>query len=292
VADRLKMTSAFLSRWWGSAVSGPATAILLGASAVTPDGRYDLFGFQDISTSITLLVAAGVSAFVGTAATSRELHQLQQRAQRSAGWEGRAKQAELALIESACDDLRILLEALNLYSVGRASLFLCKGDHFVLLGRYSPMPNFGRSVGRDTYPLDEGILGKAWNLGRAADLELPPAGGINAPPTKQWLQRQARHSISEEVAANFHMRSRSYAGIRLESLDRHRLGVLMVESDLPAADTPSSSVAGGHPGASLDALLAMTDSSVVRNLARGLHHLRDLDEVDLRGRVVGLLPDK
>ncbi len=188
-----------------------------------------------------------------------------------------------------CDHLTGIVATLGLYSTGRASLFLDKGDSLVLVGRYSPMTNYCRSIGRDRYPSGQGTLGTAWQLGSGADPDLPNPGPINDPPNKGWLQRQQRAGLTEAEATALHMRSRSYAAIRLDH-QGSRLGVLVVECTNPADETAACPKADNHPGGSLAALMALSSTDDVIGLSRCLHHLRRLAADEIRSRVVEILP--
>lgn len=150
------------------------------------------------------------------------------------------------------------------------------------------MARYGRSIGRETYPIGAGILGKAWDNGEADDPELPDPGVVNRPPTRAWLSRQASHGIPDGVASNFVMRSRAYAAVRLE-FDRRRLGVLVIETDRPAKSRGGS--ASTIPAGSIEALREQSPSRVIYSLSRSLEHLRKCDDGDLRRALVGYLPD-
>src|ERR1700736_1868554 len=192
---------AFVGQWWSSALAVPVTGALAGIAGLTSNDYFDLFSIHHVSWSITILVIALIAGFLGTAETTRKLRKWRREAQRAAQLNLRAETAELALIETVCDELRHLIAALGLYSDGRASLFICKHDHFVLSGRFSPMPKFGQSAGRRQYPLDSGVLGEAWNDGEAADPDLPDPGPVNQPPARGWLQRQGPRGVADASAS-------------------------------------------------------------------------------------------
>lgn len=264
--------------------------MLIGVAGLTTKGHYNLLHWHDISTSDSFIALAAIAALGGTIETTRKIRALQGKLSQAAGLEARAELAESAVIETICDELRILVTALELDSDGRANLFLCRDDHFILVGRYSPMPTFSRSIGRDRYPLEQGVLGEAWREGEAEDPDLPNPGPTNMPPHRGWLERQSRKGIDEPTASLFTMRSRSYAAIRLEH-DRHRLGVLVVEDTRPASETKVSEAVDNNPGGSLSALTALATSSQIRTLSRALQHLHHLESDVLRSRIVGFLPD-
>jgi hypothetical protein len=256
----------------------------------TQGDTYELLK-RHLSWPITLIVLAGLAALVGSLETSRKIRQLEHQAHETSVLEARAHAAEMALIETICDQLKGLLASLGLYSEGRASIFTPRRDYFLLAGRYSPMPKYRQSVGRSSYPLSAGILGKAWDDGEADDPELPDPGSVNKPPTRGWLRCQARHGIEEAVACQFTMRSRAYAAIRLDD-ERHSLGVLMVETQIPAAQTAICKATGDKRGGSMDALRALASSNEVRTLCQLLNHLREFDDGLLRSCVVEHLANR
>jgi hypothetical protein len=281
----------FVRRWWSSVATGPVTALLLGTAAIAQGDSFDLFN-KHVSWPIALVVLAAAVAVGGTLETSRRIRRLEQAVVQSEGLQSRASRAELALIDSICDDLKHLVASLGLYSNGRASLFLWRHDHFVLAGRYSPMPRYSQSPGREIYPVSSGIIGKAWDNGEADDPDLPDPGEVNRPPSEEWLTRQAEFGVSDDVARAFVMRSRAYAAIRLDEFERRRLGVLVVETDRPAGATAISTAGGGNAGGSIEALRVLASSPIVYSLSRSLHHLRECDDADVRSALVSYLPDR
>jgi hypothetical protein len=279
----------FITLWWAPAIAAPLSGALFAAAALTTSSYFDTPIARHVSWTVTLFVLGGAAALIGTFESYRRLLHWERAAARADEWSARAAQSELALIDTICDELRGIIDTLSLFSTGRANLFICKQDHFVLVGRYSPMAQFSRSVGRDAYPLGGGILGRAWSDGEAAAPDLPEPGPINLAPHQAWLRAQARLGIDEAVATGFVMRSRCYAAIRLE-YDRRRLGVIVIESTYPAARTAASN-AGGAPGGSLDAVKDLDPRTIIV-LSRALHHLRHLEENQLRERLVKYLPER
>jgi len=280
----------FALAWPG--LASAAAIVLVGASALVGESHFHLFHWHHARWKWTLIAIAAVvliiDAFAATASKLRQEHRIAQ----TDGFERRAEVAELALVDSVSEELEELSNDLWLYSDGRVSLFLCKGEHFVLAGRYSSNKPFQRTTARPTYALDQGVIGAAWARGKAEDPELPYPGAVNASrPTKQWLDHQLRrHNLPEEIAAGFTMKSRSYAAIRLDRPHRP-LGVLVVESIRTAAETTVSKKAGGLPGGSLEALLALADGGATRRLARALEDLASLSEDDLRRHVTAVLAE-
>jgi hypothetical protein len=274
------------------ALATAAGVVLGGASALVGEAQFNLLAWNHIAWKWTLVVAAGI-VLVSAAATATTTQVRQaRRLRRADGYELRAETAEQKLVDAVWEELEQLSTDLRLYSDGRASLFLCARDHFVLVGRFSANPPYNRATVRPYYPLDQGVIGAAWADGKAADPRLPDPGPANATsPNKGWLDHQLRkHSITEDVAAAFTMKSRSYAALRLDR-PGHRLGVLVVESTRPADETAPSDRAGGLRGGTIEALTALADAGATRRLARALEDLSALDEDDLRRHLEQVLAD-
>src|SRR3954469_7784733 len=125
----------FALAWPG--LASAAAIVLVGASALVGESHFHLFHWHHVRWKWTLIAIAAVvlviDAFAATASKLRQAHRLDQ----AAGFERRAEVAELALVDSVSEELEELSNDLWLYSDGRVSLFLCKGEHFVLAGRYS-----------------------------------------------------------------------------------------------------------------------------------------------------------
>lgn len=111
----------------------------------------------------------------------------------------------------------------------RISVYYCHDGVFIMLSRYSLQPLHGHA-GRRVYPIDQGVIGKAWIKG-AARKEL------SADPDT-WLRQQVEMGYDEEQANNLTMRSRSIAAQRIE-VDGNAVGVLVLESMLRGRMSPA-----------------------------------------------------
>ena len=177
---------------------------------MTQGDHYHAFN-HSVSWPITLVILAGMAA----AGVGLETARLEKRSRDRDHLAERALSAEAGLVDIVCEELRSVVDRSGLQSNGRASLFLGRDDHFVLVGRSSPMLKFGQSYGRDTYPINSGLLGEAWNVGSAEDVDLGDPGNDPAAPKARWLARQKRWGVEESVASKFVMRSRAYVAVRI-----------------------------------------------------------------------------
>jgi hypothetical protein len=266
--------------WWMSILIGPLTALGLAGVAVTQGDSYHVGG-HSFSWPFTLLVVVGVISIGGTIETAIKIHSLEDRVRDRNNLETRSTSAETGLIDLVCQELANIVKIHGLFSAGRASLYICRVDHFVLVGRSSPNPKYGRSIGRKTYPINSGLLAEAWSLGQVEDSNFPDPGHGET-PKRGWLERQMKRGVDEPTACNFTMRSRSYAAVRL-NLHEAPLGVLVVESDrVPTI------IGDGGAGPTLASLAGLQSSFLI--LSRALSHLQGLEESDLRSRVIAYLP--
>jgi len=241
---------------------------------VTQGDHYHAFN-HSVSWPITLVILAGMAA----AGVGLETARLEKRSRDRDHLAERAHSAETGL----CEELRNVVDRSGLQSNGRASLFLGRDDHFVLVGRSSPMLKFGQSYGRDIDPINSGLLGEAWNVGSAEDVDLGDPGNDPAAPRARWLARQKKWGVEETVARRFVMRSRAYVAVRIAHNDV-RLGVVVLESTTPRATDPGD-------GQILHPSIGDVETSK-EVLARALDHLRKLEDSVLRRHVVAHLPSR
>ena len=271
-----------LRPWWLDALAAPVTALLLAGVGATQGETFHV-GKHTYSTSIALLIAAAAVSIPGGLDVLRKIRALERQVRDRNELAARAINAETGLVDIVCEELATVIQRTGLHSHARASLFLCRGDHFILVGRSSPMTQWGRSLGRGIYPLDSGVLGKAWNVEKIEDGTFADPGR-NETPNKGWLDRQKKWGVKEAIASKFVMRSRAYAALRLD-LNQSRLGILVLESDAQ----PSIGADGtSHP--TIGSLEDMKSSQEI--LARALNHLNRLDESELRQRVAAYLPTR
>jgi hypothetical protein len=235
---RLKRFAGFVWRWITVVI--PVFVVVLTAASGVTNGHYHV-GHHRVSVAWTLIVVAALLALVEAVIVARRQLRVGNLEAANAELEGRAIAGEEA-VGLMRAELIALQERARQFSSERVSLLRCDGDHFTLVARRSPCPPFDQSLGRGTYPLDEGILGEAWANGTAGVSALPPSGPAHEPPRRRWLDAQRRFNIPEQVATNFTMRSQAYAAFRLAERDR-ALGVIVFEStvsvDEAAAAGPS-----------------------------------------------------
>jgi len=186
--------------------------------------RWVLICLAGILATVEAIVVARRQASIG------DLHGENARLQR------RAEAGESAILRFIHEELVGLETRAHLYSAERVSLFRCEGDHFILVSRRSRNPHFDRSPGREHYPCDEGVLGRAWEDGVAEEPSLPKGGASHEVPRRAWQNAQrSRWNIPEAASEKFVMRSESYVAFRIESVDR-ALGVIVFESTVSTKD--------------------------------------------------------
>ncbi|KJQ52829.1 hypothetical protein [Microbacterium sp. SA39] len=104
----------------------------------------------------------------------------------------------------------------------RVSAYFFHNGSFINLARHALHPEY-RLRGRSKYPVGQGAIGDAWEIGSIA---------VNLPTTrKQWERRLvSKHGYSAEEAASLRMHSVSIAALRIE-VDHRAVGVIVFESD-------------------------------------------------------------
>jgi hypothetical protein len=226
----------FLARWVTVLVPA-AVAILIGASALA-NGHYRL-EHREFAVSWTLIAAAAFLAVLEAAAVvRRQLGVAAVVAERDAFRE-RALSAERAIMRLLRMELIALQERAQLFSADRVNLFRYDGARFSLVARRSARPLFDQSQGRGQYPLDQGVLGRAWAEGKAGIPSLPDPGPENQPPKRRWLDAQRRLGVPEDVAAALTMRSQAYAAFRIADRERS-FGVVLFESTVAVSEAATA----------------------------------------------------
>jgi hypothetical protein len=262
--------------WRGRALDQLGTVgLALGAIAAiaakyTDRGRT---GFLWLDNSPVDRVFASLSyafAGLGAIATAVRLEALGRKAARADD----AESLELALIQEIRRELRQIVEDMQLYSSGRMSVFLRGESCFYLVGRFSLMDRFNRCSGRQQYELGEGVLGLAGDRGAAEVVGLPNPGS-GPEPNARWLTRQRDMGVGDEHARTMTMRSRSYAGLRL-NFENRIVGVLVAESEL-------------EQGATLSQLEECTEAQT--HLSRLLDHSSRVDPSRLRAALTRCLTE-
>lgn len=237
---KVKRFPGFLWRW--ITVLIPVAVIVLAAASGATKGHYHLLAHR-LAVSWTLIVAAAVLGVVEAIVVARRQLRVRDLEAAVAGLERRAGAGEEAVIGLMRAELRAIQERARQFSSERVTLFRCDGDHFTLVARRSPCPPFDESLGRNRYPLDQGVLGAAWQNNVAGEPSLPPAGPTSEAPRRRWLEAQVLLGVPEDVARSFTMRSQAYAAFRIQERDR-ALGVIVFESTVSVDD---ASTAGLSP---------------------------------------------
>ncbi len=100
---------------------------------------------------------------------------------------------------------------------------------FVNCGRFSANPKY-QSVGRVTYPRDQGCIAKAYNNGQAFFDNLPCPVNENG-DYREWHSSKEQ-GIKKSDCDNFAMKSRLYFGQRIDcAVSGQPLAVIIIESD-------------------------------------------------------------
>jgi hypothetical protein len=206
----------------------PAGFVLLIAAVPLENGHYEVL-HRRLAVAWTLVVAAALLAVAEAATVARRQLRVSAVVAERDEFSNRAVAAERAIVRLIRQELIALENRSQLFSNGRVSLFRCDGDYFTLVGRRSGRPRFDQSLGRGRYPLDEGVLGRAWAETPVEVPSLPEAGPEAEPPRRRWLDAQRRLGVPEEVAAALTMRSRAYAAFRIADRERS-FGVILFES--------------------------------------------------------------
>jgi hypothetical protein len=224
--NKRRRLGAFLKRWV-IVVIPAAVAILIGAGGLS-HGHYTLFG-HSFAVSWTIITAAALLALLEAAIVVRRQLRVASLAAERDELLGKAVGAEHGIVRLMRVELAELQVRAHQFSSERVNLFRCDGDHFTLVARHSPRPLFHESLGRGSYPIDQGVLGRAWAQGTADEPSLPSAGGEQGPPRRAWLDAQRRLGVPEDVARGLTMRSQAYAAFRIAGRERS-LGVILFES--------------------------------------------------------------
>jgi len=174
-------------------------------------------GFWLFLLGLALAGAAFLAEFVVQNPSYMKLSQLREDAERRASKKSDA-------LERAVE---ILLVRLGQYCKleghsDRLSVYAFHDDRFFMVARHSKSPVF-RARRRESYPADEGAIGKAWAADQGQAL-------VNMPAARDaWNRSAKRQGISDEAIDGMKMRSLGLGGHRLEAGDRS-VGVLMIES--------------------------------------------------------------
>lgn len=214
-------------------VAGGA-AILLAASGIV-HGRTTLFGTNP-KWSTVLLVVGALLAITEAAIVVNRRRRLRDLERANADLEEKASLGEKTLIDLIRTELQHLARKAGHVTDERISLYREEADGFTLVGRLSARPAFQQELGREVLPFGQGVIGEAWETGKAFEPSLPSAGASSDPPTRQWLNAQEnRWRIPADVAGAFTLRGQSYAAFRIATPEGPN-GVLVFESTYSLAE--------------------------------------------------------
>jgi 8-oxo-dGTP pyrophosphatase MutT (NUDIX family) len=242
-----------------------AGTALLAAAPLVHDPRLTS-SFRHPTASDLLFRAGCLALVIGTVMIVVRDRRRSAAVRIAAGWRSRAETAELALARLAREELRLLADALRVYSDGRVSLFRAHEDgHFDLIARYSPNPTFDHGPGRGHYPMNEGALGLAWERQRFFGRSLPSTGAVAGQAAPKWVEdQQRRFGVPVEVSEGMTMRARTYAAVRLDQVGAGRcLGVLVFEDVRPL---PSGGSEAGTSRLTEAVITSLVDETVAARI--------------------------
>ncbi|NBA73912.1 hypothetical protein GOQ04_00005 [Emticicia sp. ODNR4P] len=128
--------------------------------------------------------------------------------------------------------LTLMVKNLGFGHTERISVYKVYEDNFVLIGRASDNPNL-QKIGRSSYPIDEGLIGKGWAEGEFFIDNLPEPHTRNG--DTYYTQVNQINKIDREVLRNIKMKSRTYFVFRIKGYDNQPKAVLVIESLNPNA---------------------------------------------------------
>lgn len=155
-------------------------------------------------------------------------------AQNQARAEGDLRHAQAAL-QAALDSLLMhLLKDRSLDNPScRVSAYSVEHDRFVLLSRRSVNPSLERR-GRQTYPLEKGVIGQAWERQSARS-------EFEVESREEWeMELVSSEGFNADEARALTMFSRSILAVRVDSATDDKLGMLVFESESKTSFTASS----------------------------------------------------
>lgn len=153
--------------------------------------------------------------------------------------ENSSKGNEINLLESSINEvvnannelfnsyLRLLLSNLNFEHTERISVYKTYENNFLLIGRNSTNPLLTR-IGRQSYPIDEGFIGKGWAEGEFFIDNLPDST-INR-GNDYYTAINIVFPIPRRIVNNIKMKSRTYYIYRMYGYNNTPNSVLVLES--------------------------------------------------------------
>jgi len=172
-------------------------------------------------------IVGGVVTLMGVVVGSKKVSEYRRLESQSSQSVNRVEVRSHGLVSILESALCALMEELSPidFSKSRISLYRHKDDKFFMLVRVSKSQELEK-VGREYYPDSEGIIGVTWDKGWGSVTGLPE-------DRQEWNDECVRDwNMGQDNVVSLNMQSRSLAGVRLdeESMGRHPIGVLIIES--------------------------------------------------------------
>lgn len=123
--------------------------------------------------------------------------------------------------------LKGICKHIDLDYESRVSIYYKDDEVFKLLARNSPNPLL-KQFSRKDYPLDLGIVSKAWQYGKYEDKDIPEDDGAYM----EYMQK--KYHYSEEALYSIKMKSRTMLGLSIVDAD-DSIGVVLFESKMKNA---------------------------------------------------------
>lgn len=123
---------------------------------------------------------------------------------------------------------QILFKECELTNLDRISIYKYdkQEDEFRLLGRHAENPSF-RKRSRYLYPVNQGVIGKAWTDRKCFEKKLPSP---NSSLKKYYEENEKKYGIPPETCKNLTMQSTCLWGYRLSDEKDIPFAVIIVES--------------------------------------------------------------
>lgn len=255
----------------------PIAAAVVLAMSGTVEGKIGLIGREPSASAVLIGIGALLLLAAGVLVARRTIP-LERLRREEPKLRERADLGGAALLRVMRNEVRGLAKKAGYASNERVSLYREEEDGFTLLARYSARPAFAQSLGRFSLPCTEGVIGQAWDLGSAAETELPHPGNGEL-PNQEWVNaQQERCGVAQSVANGFAMRSQAYVAFRIASDDPKGQGVIVFESTLSSTDLLET---GGSPALSVGELEDSVREASER-LAKLLTESRPLAREEIR----------
>lgn len=123
--------------------------------------------------------------------------------------------------------LKGICKHIDLNYESRVSIYYKDDEVFKLLARNSSNPLL-KQFSRKDYPLDLGIISKAWQYGKYEDNKIPE----NEDAYIEYMQK--KYQYTEEILYNIRMKSRTMLGLSIVDAD-DSIGVILFESSEKSA---------------------------------------------------------